>query len=173
MSKTNKNITKLFQCMNWISIKCIINANSEVIRINYGRWYAFRRSCETAAMLQLSKSWYRIRIVYSTVCSVLACAWVSSFLVWNRYLPYRWFQCFHYPFDVLDSSRHADSKQNSCFSGALWFCDRAFFPFFWCILHRVLATWSYTRPVICPRCSWHYLWTEIALQLFSVLWMLY
>ncbi len=105
-------------------------------------------------MLQLSTSWYRSWIVNSTVCSVLACAWVSvatlSFLVWNRNLPYRWFECFHNPFDVLDSSRHVDSKRNSCFSGALWFCDRASFPFLRCILHHILCTWSCTRPVIWP-----------------------
>ena len=40
--------------------------------------YAFRRSCETADMLQLSTSWYRSWIVNSTVCSVQACAWVCK-----------------------------------------------------------------------------------------------
>ncbi len=109
--------------------------------------YAFRRSCETADMLQLSRSWYRSWIVNSTVCSVLACAWACvatlSFLVWNRCLPYRWFQCFHKPIDVLDSSQHADSKRNSCFSGALWFCDRESFPFFRCTPHS-LQLISYT-----------------------------
>jgi hypothetical protein len=36
MSKTKKNnTTKVFQCKNLISIECMINANSEMIRINY------------------------------------------------------------------------------------------------------------------------------------------
>ncbi len=94
--KQKKQHNRLFQCMHWISIECIINANSEVIRINYGR--------------STSTSWNRSWIVNSTVCSVLACAWVCvatlSFLVWNRCLSYRRFQCFRNQFDVLDSSRH-------------------------------------------------------------------
>ncbi len=144
MSITKKKTTQknCFSVFNLISIKCVINANSEVTMVNLT--ILKRRSCETADILQLSTPRYRSWIVNSTVCSVLACAWVCvatlRFLVWNRCLPYRWSQCFHNPFDVLDYSRHADSKRNSCFPGALWSCDRAFFPFFRCIMHRILCT---------------------------------
>ncbi len=122
--------------------------------------YDFRRSCETADMLQLSTARYLGWIVNSIVCSVLACAWVCvatlSFLVWNRCLLYRWFQCFH--LIHLIACIHLDMLIANGIRVFLVLFDPVTenpfrFSDVFCTTFFALDLTHDT--VICPRCSWH------------------
>jgi hypothetical protein len=103
--------------MNWISIQCIINANSEVIRINYGRstslcFPLFLRNCGYTAIVIVLISLLdcEFNFLFSSGLRLSMCS--SSFILSLKLvLALSMISCL---FDA-HSSQHADAKRNCVF----------------------------------------------------------